>query len=36
LFGRISKTGAGCPGITRQQASLDRALQLNDLGACQS
>ena len=36
LFGRISETGTGYPDIARQQASLDRPLELNDLGACQS
>ena len=35
MFGRIGKTGTGRPCIARQQASLDGALQLNDLGTRQ-
>jgi hypothetical protein len=35
LLGRIGKTGAGDPCVPRQQASLDGALQLNNLCACQ-
>ena len=35
LLGRIGKTGPRDLCIPRQQASLDGALQLNNLGACQ-